>query len=76
MSVLWYEILVPETHVLFFPTVRPDSDGSRRAAPRRTCLLLAWMAYTYQSLVPVTAVAMETAFQGCVSVTWVTPVRL
>lgn len=34
ISVLWYEILVQETHVLFFPTLRPDSDGSRRAAPR------------------------------------------
>ena len=76
ISVLWYEILVQETHVLFFPTVRPDSDGSRRAAPRRTCLLLVWMVYTYQSLVPVTAVAMGTAFQGCVSVIWGTPVRL
>ena len=76
ISVLWNEIPVQETPVLFFPTVRPDSDGSKRAAHSRTYLPLVWMACTYQSLVPVTAVAMGTAFQGCVSVTWGTLVRL
>lgn len=62
--------------MLFSPTVKPDSDGFRKAAHRRTCLPLVWMEYIYLSLVPVTAVATETVCQGCVSVTWGTPVRL
>lgn len=60
---------------VFLPTVRPDSDGSKRAARRRTCPPLAWMECTYQNLVPVTAVATETASRACVSVTWDTRVR-
>lgn len=60
---------------VFLPTVRPDSDGSKRAARRRTCPPLAWMECTYQNLVLVTAVATETASQACVSVTWDTRVR-
>lgn len=61
----WYK-----KRALYFPTVRPDSDGSRRAAHRKMCLPLVWTECTYLNLVPVTAVAMETVFQGCVSVTW------
>lgn len=60
---------------VFLPTARPDSDGSKRAALRRTCLPLAWMECIYLSLAPATAVVTETASRVCVSVTWDTQVR-
>lgn len=60
---------------LFLPTARPDSDGSKRAALRRTYRPLAWTECTYLSPVLVTAVATETASQACVSATWDTQVR-